>query len=451
MLNNVILLGLLAGTYDASYFKSTGTTTGTADPNEAVTGVVVAAVLTGIVLCIGWIAALQTCPATLIQAGLAFGVAAPCIMGFYVLAAGNVFGFIILELMAAIGLCYWYCVQSRIALAAKMIEITSQFLQKHFSLVAISVGTLCACIGFMLIWALSLYCTLKSQGLLTESTTPGQTTSQQLNQAGGLTLFYFFLSYFWGIQTFCNTLHVTCSGAFADWWLQGEQHEQGVMASLGRATTTSFGSICYGSLLIAIVQALKAMVRLSNENADGEENALMCFLRCCAMCILSCIEDIMEFMNTYAFVHVAIYGDDFCTAGEKTWNLIMSSGFDMIINDDLTHMALVVSAFGAACIGAGITFGVALAQNVASNTAGGMALVGFFITFGCCVIVMSLAMSCVATIYVCYCEKPAESLATHPVETEALTDAWREAYGGDGYNWVNVNGQWRPNGGAGHV
>merc|ERR1711871_142878 len=199
VINNVILLGLLAGTYDASYFKSTGTTTGTADPNEAVTGVVVAAALTGIVLCIGWIAALQTCPATLIQAGLAFGVAAPCIMGFYVLAAGNVFGFILLELMAAVGLCYWYCVQSRIALAAKMIEITSQFLQKHFSLVAISVCTLCACIGFMLIWALSLYCTLKSQGLLTESTTPGQTTSQQLNQAGGLTLFYFFLSYFWGI------------------------------------------------------------------------------------------------------------------------------------------------------------------------------------------------------------------------------------------------------------
>jgi len=221
ILNNIILVGLLAGTYDEAYFKSpTTTTSGTADPNSAMASVVAAAVVTGIILCIGWIAALQTCPSTLIQAGLAFGVFAPCVMGFYVLSAGNVFGFLIFELMAALGLCYWYCVQSRIALAAKMIEITSKFLQKHYTLVAIALVNLFACIGFMLVWCLSLYCTLKSQGLLTETTTPGNTTAKQLDQAGGLTLFYFFLSYFWGINVFCNTLHVTTAGSFADWWLQ---------------------------------------------------------------------------------------------------------------------------------------------------------------------------------------------------------------------------------------
>ena len=150
----------------------------------------------------------------------------------------------------------------------------------------------------------------------------------------------------------------------------------------------------------------------------------------------------------YAFVHVAIYGDDFCTAGEKTWALISASGFDMIINDDLTHMALAVSAFGAACIGAGVTYGVAAAQDVSSSTAGGMALLGFFITFGCCFLLMSLAMSCVATIYVCYCEKPVESMATHPQETQELTDAWREAYEGR-VNFIQVGGQWRPQGNLG--
>lgn len=105
-------------------------------------------------------------------------------------------------------------------------------------------------------------------------------------------MFYFFLSFFWGINVFKNTLHVTTSGAMADWWFNGSASSNKVCSSLGRAMTTSFGSICFGSLLIAIVQALEALVRQSQrEDRDaGEENALMCFLRCCALCILECIK-----------------------------------------------------------------------------------------------------------------------------------------------------------------
>merc|ERR1719271_861586 len=116
-----------------------------------------------------------------------------------------------------------------------------------------------------------------------------------------------------------------------------------VFESFKRATTTSFGSICFGSLLIAIIQALKALVERSGD--DDNEGGLACFLRCVATCILQCLEDILEFFNTYAFVHVAFYGDDYCTAGKKTWGLICASGWDMIINDDLTGLALGLSAF----------------------------------------------------------------------------------------------------------
>lgn len=38
-------------------------------------------------------------------------------------------------------------------------------------------------------------------------------------------------------------------------------------ASAKRALTTSFGSICYGSLIIAIIQTLKAMARSAQQSA----------------------------------------------------------------------------------------------------------------------------------------------------------------------------------------
>jgi len=161
------------------------------------------------------------------------------------------------------------------------------------------------------------------------------------------------------------------------------------------------------------------------------------------MCILNCIEDIMQFMNTYAFVHCAMYGSDFCSGGSMAWDLIMTSGFDMIINDDLTNMALMVSAFGAGVLGGGITWVTAHATTMGSAAASAMGFVGFFVTFGCCALLMALAHSCVATIYVCYSEKPAEGAEHHPEEVQALVDAWREAY--SGMNWVQVGGIYRIN------
>ena len=74
-----------------------------------------------------------------------------------------------------------------------------------------------------------------------------------------------------------------------------------------RAVTTSFGSICFGSLIEAIIRALSAIVRyLQNNNRD---NALVYALLCVLRCILDCIGDIVEYINSYAFVFVALYGD----------------------------------------------------------------------------------------------------------------------------------------------
>jgi hypothetical protein len=88
-----------------------------------------------------------------------------------------------------------------------------------------------------------------------------------------------------------------------------------------RAMTTSFGlfnlntgSNCYGSLLIAIVQTLKAMTDQAKNQANNDGNAGLAILCCCLKCLLACIEDILEYFNKYAFTQVAIYGKDYCTA-----------------------------------------------------------------------------------------------------------------------------------------
>jgi Plasma-membrane choline transporter len=69
------------------------------------------------------------------------------------------------------------------------------------------------------------------------------------------------------------------------------------LASAKRAMTTSFGSNCYGSLLIAIIQTLKSIANNAKNQAGENGNAGMAILFCCLQCILSIIEDILEYFN----------------------------------------------------------------------------------------------------------------------------------------------------------
>ncbi len=57
----------------------------------------------------------------------------------------------------------------------------------------------------------------------------------------------------------------------------------GMMGSLCCALTIGFGSIYFGSLLIALVQVVKAMV----QRAIDQDNMIMVYI---VKCILSCIK-----------------------------------------------------------------------------------------------------------------------------------------------------------------
>lgn len=90
-----------------------------------------------------------------------------------------------------------------------------------------------------------------------------------------------------------------------------------------------------GSLLIAIVQAIREMLNYIRESDDG-------LLLCLADCCLSCIESIVEYFNQWAYVYVALYGYPFLEAGQQVMRLFTARGWTVIVSDYLVQRVLVM-------------------------------------------------------------------------------------------------------------
>jgi hypothetical protein len=77
----------------------------------------------------------------------------------------------------------------------------------------------------------------------------------------------------------------------ADWWYSG-QNKGVVSKSFFRASSTSFGSICFGSLILAVLRALRQMLQAGRRQGQ-RENALTCVVNC----LMAIIERLMQIFN----------------------------------------------------------------------------------------------------------------------------------------------------------
>lgn len=131
-----------------------------------------------------------------------------------------------------------------------------------------------------------------TQGLL-ELTTAGVCTDLSVftTTISPIILFLLFISLFWGSLVVKNVVFCSASGMVADWWYNGEN--TGVVGkSFSRSMTTSFGSICFGSLILAVLRAMRQMLNQGRRQGQ-QQNACTCIVQC----LMAIIERLMQIFN----------------------------------------------------------------------------------------------------------------------------------------------------------
>ncbi|CAG8517758.1 1948_t:CDS:10 [Ambispora leptoticha] len=255
-----------------------------------------------------------------------------------------------------------------------------------------------------------------------------QSTQCDKKKINSIAVFLIF-SFYWTSQVIQVLVHVTLSGVFAAYYFL-EGTPQGMprsptLESLKRATTTSFGSVCLGSLIVALLQTIRALLRAAAQESD---NPFGQFCALCAECIVAYIDALLQFFNFYAYTQVAIYGKSYVHAAKDTWTLIKERGVELIANDILVGNVLVMGSILIGMITALLGYLFTIVFQPDFNHGGTftplIVFLAFIMGFQMMNVLSSVIHSGVATTFVALAEDPAALYRTKP----ALFEMIRQAY-----------------------
>lgn len=328
------------------------------------------------------------------------------------------------SLFFLISVCYARSVWSRIPFATANLVTAVTALKRNFGIILISYFFIIVAFIWSGIWLLALI------GVLNKT----QVCDAQTNecQSNFIYSFPFLLSYYWTHQVITNVVHVTIAGVVGTWWFAPEEASSclssAVRESFLRSATYSFGSICFGSLLVALVQALRALVDNSRERSDGNG-----FLLCIAQCLLSCLQGIIEYFNKWAFVYVGLYGYSYIEAGKNVTTLFKARGVELLVTDQLIGNALSLVSFivGLLMSAVGVLLEYKMNWIATVGVSGDIAQIisgslGFFFGLIFCSITLNVIDYGVNATIVLFLEAPADFKGNHPKLAEEMFSAWTE-------------------------
>lgn len=160
----------------------------------------------------------------------------------------------------------------------------------------------------------------------------------------GIIVFITF-SMYWISEVLKNVIHVTISGVYGSWYFCVNNFPKGATrGALKRSLTYSFGSISFGSLIVAIINFLRHLCSVARSQAAGDGNIVGYVLFCILGCLISILDWAVSFLNRYAFSHIALYGKAYIPAAKDTWSMIKDRGIDALVNVSDVHLGMTTAS-----------------------------------------------------------------------------------------------------------
>jgi hypothetical protein len=245
----------------------------------------------------------------LIQFSLLFAIGFNTAIGIVLIIYYGALAGIWSLLLAAILACYAKAVWHRIPFVAANLKAAVTCVESNLGMLFLSLASIPLFTGWLFMWLYVFVCAMNSPWMKSQESEFEATDDafgysntheeETVTFQGGLAISALLLSFYWTWHVLRNVVHTTIAGAVGTWWFLPQEANgccsRGLRDSLSRSLTYSFGSICLGSLIVAILEVIKDMLQsTANDRRAG-------ILRMVAQCLLICLERIVEYFNKWAF------------------------------------------------------------------------------------------------------------------------------------------------------
>ena len=132
----------------------------------------------------------------------------------------------------------------------------------------------------------------------------------------------------WSVTLAFEARLYTVGGVVAQWYFapSGTSNFKGTtLSSLRNAAGPSFGSLCFGSLVLTAVAIAREMNRNARRDASRQGGGAFAVMMCLLSSCLDCVYALIEYVSKFATIQCAITGAAFCDAARSVSQLLANN------------------------------------------------------------------------------------------------------------------------------
>jgi hypothetical protein len=185
-----------------------------------------------------------------------------------------------------------------------------------------------------------------------------------------------------------------------------------VTKSFLRVLRYHLGSLAFGSLVIAVIQTIRAILLYIQQTLKKHsQSKVMQYLLSCFQCCCFCLETFIKFINKRAYIEIALYGHSFCQGSKAAFDLLTRNAMRVVVVNGMSgflfFLGKLMIAFSSGLVGM-LLIQYPNVLNDYSPTLGKYWTVSLLIILVLSYLIASLFMSvldmAVDTIFVSFCE-----------------------------------------------
>lgn len=319
----------------------------------------------------------------------------------------SIVGFVIFALY----ICLICVMRKRIMLAIGIVKEASRAVSAMPILCLMPVFQCAAVVIFLVPWTIySIYLASSGDVKTEEVQADGETTQYktiEYNNNTRLAFLYLLFCWFWTSQFVVAAGQIMSALSFSAWYFTRDKKTEGNSTVFWAFRVTFFnhlGTAAYGSLVIAIIKTIRAVLAYLQRKAKKSGNQLaLCILRV-LQCCMWCLEKCMKFLNKNAYIQTAINGYSFCKACRAAFFLIARNVLRVIAVSYVGDFVLFLGKIFIPLVTTFLCY-LALGYFIGDSVHGliGPLLIVFFLSFFVASLFVEVFGMAISTILMCYC------------------------------------------------